>query len=202
MFITMKCTSCSSCKKINWSFQLFTRKVLYMLKVLFLALKGIMRHFVYNTMHFNCIISSLIAVNYPCVCSAPLLEPTTWLLEPLHTMAAAKRFLMWTPAFIKSLVWYHLFTLYSLSSHWTDRVPWQIPKKTVKENLVDPTTPFLNKKATAKILHTFCFDMDHCLYISSFKPKHWWANIMIGLKTLLTWSLLTYSIFRWMRGNF
>ena len=44
-----------------------------------------MRRFVCITMHFNCITSSLIAVNYPCVCSALLLEPTTWLLEPLST---------------------------------------------------------------------------------------------------------------------
>ena len=99
----------------------------------FPSLLGIMRHFVCNTMHFNCIASSLIAVNYPCACSALLLEPTTWLLELLHTMAAAKSFLLWTPGFIKSLVSYHLLTLYSLSSHSTYCVPWQIPKKTQEE---------------------------------------------------------------------
>ena len=159
MFITMKYTSCSSCKKSIDHSNFYMWNVLNVLEVFYLWLLGIMMHFVCNTMHFNCITSSLIAVNYPCVCSAQLLEPSTWLLEPLHTMAAAKRFLMWTPFFIKSLVWYHLFTLYSLSSHWTDRVPWQIPKKTQGKSGWPNITPFSNKKATAKILHTFRSDI-------------------------------------------
>ena len=132
-----------------------------------------MRHFVCNTMHFNCITSSLIAVNYPCVCSAQLLEPSTWLLEPLHTMAAAKRFLMGTPGFIRSLVWYYLFTLYSLSSHWTDRVPWQIPKKTQGKSGW-PYNTFLKQAGYVRMKS--CLPFAQAIWIidniSSFKPKH------------------------------
>ena len=155
VFITKKYTSCSSCKKSIGHSNFYTWNVFYVLEFFtfgYSASWGILSVTQCTST------ASLIAVNYPCACSALLLEPTTWLPEPLHTMAAVKRFLMWTPGFIKSLVSYHLLTLYSLSSHSTYCVPWQIPKKTQGKSGWPYNT------AATKILHTFCSHMDHCQY--------------------------------------